>query len=202
MCPGLTPLLGRLHFSCSSGSPQNLPAWVPCCCAPEMWLCGADVLLSPCGHCDFVVPVSRGRPAAGLSICRSSKHSHSSLWHNEETAGEEKQHKISSTSLPDLGFFLHCADFVNVPPKMSCILLLLHQVSVLSPSLLPPPLRKLSFHYAGSSIQRMPVLHKKILPLCSSFYTSFLLSGWRDLDFSKCQNPLSGWLSDQAPWWS
>lgn len=43
------------------------------------------------------------------------------------------------------------------------------------------------------------VKKKKILPLCSFFYTSFLLSGWRDLDFSKCQNPLSGWLSDQAP---
>lgn len=43
---------------------------------------------------------------------------------------------------------------------------------------------------------------KKILPLCSFFYTSFLLSGWRDLGFSKCQNPLSGWLSDQAPPWS
>lgn len=40
------------------------------------------------------------------------------------------------------------------------------------------------------------------LSLCSFFNTSFLLSGWRDLDFSKCQNPLSGWLSDQTPRWS
>lgn len=40
------------------------------------------------------------------------------------------------------------------------------------------------------------------LSLCSFFNTSFLLSGWRDLDFSKCQNPLSGWLSDQTPQWS
>lgn len=195
--------ISRLHFFWFSGAPQILPGCVSHCCGPEMWLCDADLLVSPCGHCEFVVPLSP--EVILLQECPSACILQELILHcvtrNKQL---ERQNNMRSAALPCLSwvFPYTLLTLLIYPLKMSCIFPLLHRVSLLNPSLLPPPLRKLSFHYAGSSIQRMPVLHKKILPLCSSFYTSFLLSGWRDLDFSKCQNPLSGWLSDQAPRWS
>lgn len=108
--------------------------------------------------------------------------------------------------LPCLIFFLPFRRLFHMPPKMSYIFLLLHRVSLLNHSLLPPLLRNLFFSLHGffnlKDVCATKKKKKKILPLCSFFYTSFLLSGWRDLGFSKCQNPLSGWLSDQAPPWS
>lgn len=57
-------------------------------------------------------------------------------------------------------FFLTFCWLYSYTQKVSYIFLLLHRVSVLNHSLLPPPLRKFSFPCAGSSIQRMSVLQK------------------------------------------
>lgn len=146
-----------------------------------------SLFLSPRLYCSRTMRVYFAGAQGTISLLCSTRNKQLQRQNHTTSAG---------TSLLQLLFFfpLHSDDIIHIPKRC--------------PYLSPPTQGFSSKPISSSpsskeaSIQRMSVLKKKILPLCSFFYTSFLLSGWRDLDSSKCQNPLSGWLSDQAPRWS